>query len=102
MDFLSNRERIVFLEDLRGEFSTPLDVIVGYGEILIESLWDKPSLSFFMADLQKILKEAKYLQNVVNDVFNLAILKKSRKNDISTLIRTLEHKLITPLNSIIG
>lgn len=101
-DSLSKREKIAFLEDLRGEFSTPLEVIVGYVELLIDSLREKPSLEYFKVDLQKILAEGQYLQREVDEVFNLAILQKSQKTDITEIIRTLEHKLLTPLNSIIG
>ncbi len=99
----SEREKNAFLEDLRGEFSLPLDVIVTYAELLLENLRLKPELrDIFSPDLRKILHEGKTLQKEVDDAFNLAILKQKQLTDVSEFIRTLEYTLTTPLNSIIG
>lgn len=101
-EILSAREKKAFLEDLRGEFSVPLDVIVVYTEILLDQISLKKDLQTYILDLKKIMTEGKILQKYVEDAFNSAVNEKPQKNDIYLLIRNLQHTLVTPLNSIIG
>lgn len=105
----SERKKKALLENLRSEFSNPLDVIIGYGEILFEELSNLPIEESSeinekrKVDLKRILDEATTLQNEVDVAFEIANLT-SKKSDLnlSEFIRKLNHTLLTPLNSIIG
>lgn len=109
-DFLQ-REKKALLENLRSEFSTPLDVIIGYGEVLFEELTklSHKNLEFKEEnaknrdDLKRILDGAKTLQKEVDDAFEMASLSsKKQELDLTEFIKLLHHTLLTPLNSIIG
>lgn len=109
----TDRERRALLEDLRSEFSTPLDVIVGYSEILSEEFSvieeknkvasKKLKIKKCASDLRRILEEGKELQRKVDEAFEFAGLESNRADfNLAGFIRDLHHTLLTPLNSIIG
>lgn len=110
-NIFSEREKTALMENLRSDFSVPLDVIVGYAEIIIEELLTGKNDNTvilvkrekFSEDVKKILNEGITLHNKVEDSFEFATFKSKQKDfDLSDFIRMLHHKLLTPLNSIIG
>ncbi|WP_412756651.1 adenylate/guanylate cyclase domain-containing protein [Legionella bozemanae] len=96
------REREALFASLRSEFSTPLDVIVGYAEILLEELVFH-QLETYEDDLKKILQSGKLLQNRVEEVLSFSSTAgKSEAFNLKTFSSELQFNLLTPLNSVIG
>lgn len=72
------REREALFASLRSDFSTPIDVIVGYAEILIDEL-EFYKLGQYENDLTKILQSGKLLQNRVDEVLTFGVnLRKTK------------------------
>lgn len=96
------REREALFASLRSDFSTPIDVIVGYAEILIDEL-EFYKLGQYENDLTKILQSGKLLQNRVDEVLTFGVnLRKTKKFNLKTFNSDLQFNLLTPLNSVIG
>src|SRR5436189_5698061 len=73
------RERQALFASLRSEFSTPLDVIIGYTEILLDEL-SEYKLEKYKNDLQKILQSGKSLQKRVDEVLSFGTIARRRKD----------------------
>ncbi|RUR13602.1 adenylate/guanylate cyclase domain-containing protein [Legionella sp. km772] len=98
----SMREREALFASLRSEFSTPLDVIVGYSEILVDEL-SFYKLEHYEADLKKILQSGKILQNRVDEVLIFgANTRNAKEFNLKKFSSELQFNLLTPLNSVIG
>ncbi|HHT0594214.1 TPA: adenylate/guanylate cyclase domain-containing protein [Legionella anisa] len=96
------REREALFASLRSEFSTPLDVIVGYAEILLDELTFH-QLEAYKDDLKKILQSGKLLQSRVDEVLHFdSSTRKSEAFNLKTFSSELQFNLLTPLNSVIG
>jgi adenylate cyclase len=96
------REREALFANLRSEFSTPLDVIVGYGEILLDELTFY-RLEQYEDDLTKILQSGKLLQSSVDEVLSFGTTTgKIEAFDLKAFSSDLQFNLLTPLNSVIG
>ncbi|PWY55041.1 hypothetical protein DGG96_14120 [Legionella qingyii] len=96
------REREALFASLRSEFSTPLDVIVGYAEILLDELAFY-HLDRYEDDLEKILQSGKLLQRRVDEVLSFgSIERKPKAFNLKTFSSDLQFNLLTPLNSVIG
>lgn len=96
------RETEALFASLRSEFSTPLDVIVGYTEILLDEL-EFYGLQKYQDDLNKILQSGLLLQNRIDEVLSFGVVAgKSKDFDLKTFSGDLQFTLLTPLNSIIG
>ncbi|KTD43133.1 adenylate/guanylate cyclase domain-containing protein [Legionella parisiensis] len=96
------REREALFASLRSEFSTPLDVIVGYTEILLDELAFY-RLEMYEDDLKKILQSGKLLQSRVDEVLSFGtIAGKTKVFNLKTFSSELQFNLLTPLNSVIG
>lgn len=96
------REREALFASLRSEFSTPLDVIVGYTEILLDVLAFY-QLEAYEDDLKKILQSGKLLQSRVDEVLSFGtVAGKAKAFNLKTFSSELQFNLLTPLNSVIG
>lgn len=96
------REREALFASLRSEFSTPLDVIVGYTEILLDELAFY-QLEAYEDDLKKILQSGKLLQSRVDEVLSFGtVAGKAKAFNLKTFSSELQFNLLTPLNSVIG
>lgn len=105
LNLLTSREKKALLENLRSDFSTPLDVIVGYSEILGEELANSQAMGSekSRADIKKVLEGGKTILKHVDEAFDLASLSTKQVDfDLSKFLSNLRHTLLTPLNSIIG
>ena len=60
-----------FLANMSHEFRTPLNAIIGYSELLQESIGDE-GLSRFLPDLEKIVEAGKHLQSVISSVLDIS------------------------------
>jgi signal transduction histidine kinase len=67
----ANRAKSTFLANMSHEFRTPLNAIIGYGELLHEEAEERgePTLR---ADLHRILVTARHLLGLVDDVLDLS------------------------------
>lgn len=96
------REREALFASLRSEFSTPLDVIVGYTEILIDEL-EFYNLETYGNDLNKILQSGQILQSRVDEVLSFSPVEQAEQVfDLKKFSSDLQFTLLTPLNSVIG
>lgn len=96
------REREALFATLRSEFSTPLDAIIGYTEILLDEL-EFYQLETYEDDLKKILQSGKLLQSRVDEVLSIGtIAGQTKAFNLKTFSSELQFNLLTPLNSIIG
>ncbi|WP_454780407.1 adenylate/guanylate cyclase domain-containing protein [Legionella sp. WA2022007384] len=101
-DLTRTREREALFASLRSEFSTPLDVIIGYAEILLDELAFY-QLDMHEDDLKKILQSGKLLQSRVDEVLSFGtIARKTKAFNLKTFSSDLQFNLLTPLNSVIG
>lgn len=105
------REEKALLENLRSECSNPLDIIIGYGEILFEELSLRSAAGLESKeedeknknDIKRIVDGARALQKEVDAAFEIAYLTSGKEEfNLSEFIRTLYHTLLTPVSSIIG
>lgn len=96
------RQREALLANLRSEFSTPIDVIVGYTQILLDEISESGS-NQFSDDLKKILLAGQLLQTNVDELLDFTSFSSKKPNfDFKTFGSDLQFSLLTPLNSIIG
>lgn len=102
MEIYLEREREALFASLRSEFSTPLDVIVGYAEILLDELGFY-RLEIYEADIKKILQSGQLLKDRIDEVLSFGSLAgKTKTFDLKSFSSDLQFTLLTPLNSIIG
>jgi class 3 adenylate cyclase len=96
------REREALLANLRSEFSIPIDVIIGYAQILLHEV-EKHQIKDYVDDLNKILKAGSILQINVDQLLDLEYLaEKEKEFDFKKFSSDLQFSLLTPLTSIMG
>lgn len=68
-----------FAQTISHELRTPLNLIVGFTETMIKSpeYYEKPLAPEYLRDLSVVYRNATHLQNLVNDVLDLARLEKA-------------------------
>ena len=69
-----SRAKSVFLNDMSDEFRTPLNAVIGYGEILSEMAAERQAVDF-EPDLRKIRAAGHQLLTMVNDVLTLSSIE---------------------------
>jgi len=67
----ANRAKSAFLAQMSHELRTPLNAIIGYGELLIEEAEDDGNTDL-IEDLQKIIEAGRHLLTLINDVLDLS------------------------------
>ncbi len=101
-DITRIREQQALFASLRSEFSSPLDVIVGYSEILLDELVFY-KVEAYENDLNNILQSGKLLQSRVDEVLSFGTnTGKVKEFNLKTFSSELQFNLLTPLNSVIG
>jgi len=96
------REREALFATLRNEFSIPLDVIVGYSQILLEELSEE-NLGYFTSDLKKILVSGNLLQTNLDELLAFSSLTSKKDDfDLKNFSQELQFSFLTLLTSVIG
>jgi class 3 adenylate cyclase len=96
----SSQARRAFLSNVRNELLTPINVIVGYSEILLEDGQKHPN---FAPDLEKIASAGKQLLGVIDSSLDQSKIEQSdQTGDLEAFAARIRHDLRTPLNAIIG
>lgn len=96
------REKEALLSSLRVEFSTPIDVIIGYTQILLDEVI-KNHTEEFSSDLSKILEAGWVLQVKVDQLLELPHFSEQNETfDFKKFSSDLQFSLLTPLTSVIG
>jgi CheY-like chemotaxis protein len=88
--------RAEFIRKLRHDLRTPLNHIIGYSEILLESAADL-ALDALVPDLQRVLAAGRHLLGQVDRFLGPAQVEQGA---VDTAL--LSHELRTPLNAIVG
>ena len=68
----ANHAKSIFLAKMSHEFRTPLNAIIGYSELILESLNPDTTTAQKEKDLQRINAAGKHLLSLVNDVLDLS------------------------------
>ena len=100
----SNLGRRAFLANLRHELRTPINAIIGYGEMMNEDTQASGSLGHEMnSDILKILAAGHQLLQLVNDTLDQYKIEAGQLDvEIEEFGACLRHELRTPVNAIIG
>ncbi|NNL10300.1 MAG: hypothetical protein HKO84_00870 [Pseudomonadales bacterium] len=93
----ANRHKSEFLANITHELRTPLQSILGYAELLAESL-DDEGITEFDKDLEKISRNANHLLHLINSILDISKIE-AGKMDVSThqtdLAQLLENAVST-------
>ena len=73
----ANRAKSMFLADMSHEFRTPLNAIIGYGELIQEQLTD--SQRSVASDMQHIMDAGNHLLALVNDLLDMAKIESGQE-----------------------
>jgi signal transduction histidine kinase len=68
---VANQAKSAFLANMSHELRTPLNAIIGYSEMIIEDFREVGNEEY-VDDLDKILRSAKHLLSVINDILDLS------------------------------
>jgi CheY-like chemotaxis protein len=98
----TSRAPRVFLAHLRHELRTPVNAIIGYGEMLLEDAAGRRQ-DDWVSGLQKIRAAGEQLLTIVNDILAPDKIEAGKfDDDIETVGAHLRHALLTSVNTIIG
>lgn len=76
-ELLSSQAKSLFTSNLSHELFTPLNAVIGYSELVLESLDEKGSLEM-RRDLEKIRASGLYLRNMISDLLEHSYLETNR------------------------
>ena len=68
----ASRAKSIFLAKMSHEFRTPLNAIIGYSELVRESLEDEGASEQTISDLNRINVSGKHLLALINDILDLS------------------------------
>jgi|WetSurMetagenome_2_1015567.scaffolds.fasta_scaffold16002_4 signal transduction histidine kinase len=91
---MATRAKSTFLANMSHELHTPLNAIMGYGELLIEDLVEHGH-SHWANDLKKILSAARHLLGLIDDILDISKIEAGKVNvyletfDIQSLIQNV-------------
>ena len=73
----SRNAKARFAANVSHELRTPINLIVGFSEVinLAPELYDEPLPASYRADVQAIYRNARHLQNLINDVLDISQLE---------------------------
>ena len=73
----SRQSKARFAANVSHELRTPINLIVGFSEVIIlaPELYDQPLPPTYRADVHAIYRNAKHLQNMINDVLDISQLE---------------------------
>lgn len=88
----ANHAKSQFLAGMSHEFRTPLNAIIGYGELLAEEAQERGNAAL-AADLDKIHSAARHLLSLINELLDLSKIEAGRTQlclesfDVAELVR---------------
>ncbi|NNC54279.1 MAG: hypothetical protein HKO07_01015, partial [Pseudomonadales bacterium] len=94
----ANRHKSEFLANITHELRTPLQSILGYAELLGESL-DDEGISGFDKDLKKISVNANHLLHLINSILDISKIE-AGKMEVSTHQTDLEHLISNAVSTV--
>jgi CheY-like chemotaxis protein/signal transduction histidine kinase len=68
----ATRFKTEFLTNMSHELRTPLNTIIGFGDLLVSGKSDGPLRPEQQSDVQKILRSAKHLLQLINDILDIS------------------------------
>ncbi len=77
MALAASRHKSEFLANVTHELRTPLQAIIGYTDVVTEALADD-GLDDYLEDMERILRSAQHLLNLINEVLDLAKIEAGR------------------------
>ncbi|MGA2229729.1 MAG: PAS domain S-box protein [Tepidisphaeraceae bacterium] len=89
----ANRAKSQFLANMSHELRTPLNAIIGYSEIMLEEIEDRPSAAQRAADIEKIRGAGKQLLSLINDILDLSKIEAGKLHlvleefDVAAVVR---------------
>ena len=97
------RARKAVLRHIRHELRTPINAILGYGEMLQEDIQDRPQLEGFATDLGNIQTAGKQLLKLISDLLDdEAVASGQQGQGLEAFGAHVRHELRTPINTILG
>jgi signal transduction histidine kinase len=78
----ANRAKSIFLAKMSHEFRTPLNAVIGYSEMILETCEPSSASQSKMTDLKRINAAGKHLLSLLTDVLDLSKIE-SDKMDLS-------------------
>lgn len=97
----ASKQKSMFLANVSHELRTPLQSIIGYSDILKESLEDE-GIDDFIDDVDRITHNAQHLLKLINSILDLAKVESARttltltETDINSLLKQAE-TAVTPV-----
>jgi signal transduction histidine kinase len=92
----ASRAKTLFLANMSHELKTPLNAIIGYGELLDEIAGERGQEDM-RQDLQKIQQASKHLRNLLDDVLAVAKMEAGRLE-----LHPTEFDLLATVNEIVN
>ena len=92
------RLQTAFLAHLRHELRTPINAIIGYGEMLREDTKHEG----FAGDLDRILAAGRELSRLVGELLGAPGSDIEAHDGLTAVASTVRHALRTPINSVLG
>ena len=73
----SRQAKARFAANVSHELRTPINLIVGFSEVMIlaPEVYDQPLPAAYRADVHAVYRNAKHLQNLINDVLDISQLE---------------------------
>ena len=73
----SRQAKARFAANVSHELRTPINLIVGFSEVMIlaPEVYDQPLPAAYRADVQAVYRNARHLQNLINDVLDISQLE---------------------------
>ena len=73
----SRQAKARFAANVSHELRTPINLIVGFSEVMIlaPEVYDQPLPASYRADVQAVYRNARHLQNLINDVLDISQLE---------------------------
>ncbi len=73
----SRQAKARFAANVSHELRTPINLIVGFSEVVIlaPEIYDEPLPASYRADIHAVYRNAKHLQNLINDVLDISQLE---------------------------
>lgn len=97
----ASKQKSMFLANVSHELRTPLQSIIGYSDILKESLEDE-GIDDFIDDVERITQNAQHLLKLINSILDLAKVESTKatltltETDINKLLKQAE-TAVTPI-----
>lgn len=100
----ANRAKSTFMANMSHELRTPLAAIIGYTEMMQETVGDGVDPAALAADLAKVETNARHLLGLINDVLDLAKVESGRMEIYAETfdVATTVHELAATVDSLIG